>query len=252
MTRKSESSFTDLLNRQGANALIQAAFAFLRANDVPKEFIFRSVRDYFDPGKSKPEVRHYKRLARAYEEMGIVMSTWFTSPKFLDREYRPVPLTIGPGQKSIHALVRASRVSLSGRMAIELMRRSPSVTVSSQGNLVALRREFVLQGFAVPRAALVIERYLDTLYRNSALGRKKSILLLERNCHVPEVNLKTIAPVLRDIKKRGSAYIDSVNGDIEELRRRRSRRKGSGEMSVHIFAWTRLAKPSRGKRALRN
>ena len=252
MTRQSESSFTDLLNRQGANALIQAAIGFLRANDVPKECIRRSMRDYFNPGKSKAEIRLYRKLARAYEEMGIVMSTWFTAPKFLDHEYQPVPLSTDPGPRSINALVRASRVSLSPDMAIELMRRSPSISVNSQGCLVALRREFVLQGFAVPRAAIVIERYLETLHRNYALGRKNSVLLLERHCHVPEVNLKTIAPVLRDIKKRGSAYIDSVNGDIEELRTRRSRRKGSGEMSVHIFAWTRLARPSRYKRTYKD
>src|SRR5579862_5548474 len=75
MTRNADSSFTDLLNRQGANALIQAALGFLRANDVPKDFILRSIRDYFDPGKSRPEIRHYRKLARAYEEMGIVLST---------------------------------------------------------------------------------------------------------------------------------------------------------------------------------
>jgi hypothetical protein len=124
-----------------------------------------------------------------------------------------------------------------------MMRHSPSVVVDSIGNLVALRREFVLPDFAIPRAALVIERYLDTLHRNSSRNKKKAVLLLERNCHVPEVNLKTIAPILRDIKKRGSAYIESVNGDMEGLRRKRSTRKGSGEMSVHIFAWTRLSRP---------
>ena len=248
MRKQSESSFRDLLNSQGTNALILATLEFLRANGVPKEFVLKSVRDYYDRGKSNAGVRHYKKLARAYEEMGIVMSTWFTYPKFLDREYRPLPLSAEPGPRSIHALIKASRVSLSSKMAIELMRRSPSISTNSLGSLIPLRREFVLQDFAVPRAALVVERYLDTLRRNSSQNRKKSFLLLERNCHVPEVNLKTIAPVLRDIKKRGSAYIDSVNGDIEGLRRKRSRRKGSGEMSVHIFAWTRLAKPSRNKR----
>jgi hypothetical protein len=116
------------------------------------------------------------------------------------------------------------------------------------GDFVALRREFVLPDFAVLRAALMMERYLETLHRNSALSKNKSVLLLERNCHVPEVNLKAIAPILRDIKKRGSAYIDSVNGDIEGLRRKRSRHKGSGEMSVHIFAWTRLARSAKNKR----
>jgi hypothetical protein len=248
MIRKSESSFRDLLNRQGANALILATLEFLRANGVPKDLVLRSIRDYYYGGKSRDGVRRYRKLARAYEEMGIVMSTWFTSPKFLDREYRPIPLSAEPGPRSIQALVRTSRVSLSSRMAIELMRRSPSIGTNSLGSLVALRREFVLQDFAVARAALVIERYLDTLHRNSAPNKKNSVLLLERNCHVPEVNLRTIAPVLRDIKKRGSAYIDSVNGDIEELRRKRSRRSGSGEMSVHIFAWTRLAKQTKYKR----
>ena len=116
------------------------------------------------------------------------------------------------------------------------------------GNFVAQRREFVLPGFAVLRAALMIERYLDTLQRNSASDKKETVLLLERNCHVPEVNLKTIAPILRDIKRRGSVYIDSVDGDIEGLRRKRSRHKGSGEMSVHLFAWTRPARPAKVKR----
>jgi hypothetical protein len=100
----------------------------------------------------------------------------------------------------------------------------------------------VLPDFAIPRAALVMERYLDTLHKNSSPNRRRAVLLLERNCHVPEVNLRTVAPILRDIKKRGSAYIDSVNGDIEGLRKKRSRGKGSGEMSVHIFAWTRLSR----------
>jgi hypothetical protein len=248
MIKKSESSFRDLLNRQGASALILATLEFLRANEVSKELVLSSIRQYYDVGKSKEGVRHYRKLARAYEEMGMVMSTWFTSPRFLDREYKPIALSAEPGPRSIHALVRASRVSLSGRMAVELMRRSPSICINSLGSLAPVRREFVLQDFTVPRAALVIERYLDTLHRNSAHNKKKSILLLERNCHVPQVNFRTIAPVLRDIKKRGSAYIDSVNGDIEGLRKKRSRLKGSGEMSVHIFAWTRLGKPTRHKR----
>jgi len=123
------------------------------------------------------------------------------------------------------------------------MRRSPSIGVDAIGSFLALRREFVLPDFTVPRAALVIERYLDTLHRNSAPNNKKAVLLLERNCHVPEVNMTAIAPILRDIKKRGSAYIDSVNGDIEGLRQKGLRGKESGEMSVHIFAWTRLSKP---------
>jgi hypothetical protein len=246
--KASEYPFPEIVKRQGANALIAATIGFLDANNISKQLIINSIRQYYGPCKEADSVRQYKRLARAYEDMGLVMSTWFSSPNFLDAECRPLPLAIKSGPKTVYALVRAARVSISPAFAIELMRRSPCVRVNALGNFVAQRREFVLPGFAVLRAALMIERYLDTLHRNSAPDKKKSVLLLERNCHVPEVNLKTIAPILRDIKRRGSAYIDSVDGDIEGLRRKRSRHKGSGEMSVHIFAWTRLARPAKVKR----
>ena len=242
------SPYAEIVKQQGAVALIAATMGFLNANNISKELIVNSVRQFYDPRKGAIGVRQYRRLARAYEDMGIVMSTWFSSSNFLDRECRPLPLGIKPGPRSIYSLVRAARVSISPAFAIELMRRSPCVGVNALGNFVAQRREFVLPDFTVMRAALMMERYLDTLHRNSAPSKTKSVLLLERNCHVPEVNLKAIAPILRDIKKRGSAYIDSVNGDIECLRRKRSRHRGSGEMSVHIFAWTRLAKPAKYKR----
>jgi hypothetical protein len=241
--KNSVSSISEIAKRQGANALIAATIGFLDANNISKQLIVDSVRQYYGPRNAADSVRQYRKLTRAYEDMGIVMSTWYSAPSFLDSECRPIPLSARPGRRSVYSLVRAARVSISPAIAIELMRRSPCVGVNTLGNFVAQRREFVLPDFAVSRAALMIERYLDTLHRNTAPNNEKSVLLLERNCHVPEVNLKTIAPILRDIKKRGSAYIDSVNGDIEGLRRKRSRHKGSGEMSVHIFAWTRLAKP---------
>jgi hypothetical protein len=246
--KNSGTPFADIVKFQGANALIAATIGFLNANNISKELIVKSVRQFYGSRKAAEGVRRYRRLARAYEDMGIVMSTWFSAADFLDREFRPLPLAVKAGPRSIHSLVRAARVSISARLAIEFMRRSPCIRVNSMGDFVALRREFVLPDFAVLRAALMMERYLETLHRNSALSKSKSVLLLERNCHVPEVNLKAIAPILRDIKKRGSAYIDSVNGDIEGLRRKRSRHKGSGEMSVHIFAWTRLARSAKNKR----
>ena len=238
---------SEIIKCQGANALIAATIRFLDANRISKQLIINSVRQYYGPRKAD-SVRQYRKLARAYEDMGIILSTWFSAASFLDRECRPIPLAITPGPRSVYSLVRAARVSISPVLAIELMRKSPCVGINSKGNFVAQRREFVQPDFAVLRAALMIERYLDTLHRNTAPNIKKTVLLLERNCHVPEVNLKTISPVLRDIKKRGSAYIESVNGDIEGLRRKRSRHKGSGEMSVHIFAWTRLAKSAKNKR----
>jgi hypothetical protein len=247
MNRSSRSTVMDFVNQQGARALLSATFEFLQANNVPKRFILGSIRQNYRPRETKGGVRQYRRLVRDYEDMGIVMSTWFSLPRFLDNEYRPKPLTTGRGLHSVTNLVRASRVSISASVATELMHRSPSIRADAVGNLVPQRREFVLPGFTVPRAALVIERYLDTLRRNSSPNKRKGILLLERNCYVPEVNLETIAPVLRDIKMRGSAYIDSVNGDIEGLRLKRPRRNRVGEMSVHIFAWTRLSKARKRK-----
>jgi hypothetical protein len=246
--KNSDSPTLDIVKHQGAHALIGATIAFLNANNISKQVIVNTIREYYSLRRPTDGVRQYRKLARAYELMGIVMSTWYSSSDFIDSECRPIPLRLGPGPKSVRALVRAARVPISTATAIELMQRSPSIRVDSLGSFVAQRREFVLPDFAVPRAALVIERYLDTLHRNSVPNKRKSVLLLERNCHVPEVDLKTIAPILRDIKNRGSAYIDSVNGDIEELRRKRSRRKASGEMSVHIFAWTRLARSAKYKR----
>jgi hypothetical protein len=247
MTRHSELAFLDDVDRQGANALIASTLEFLRTKNVPKRLVLESVRDIYNVRKPRRSSRQYRKLIRAYQDMGILMSTWFSAPRFLDKECRALPLTTKSGALSISTLVRISRVAISATVAKELMRRSPSIKLDDSGNFVALRREFVLPEFEVLRAALVIERYLDTLHRNSAPSKKKPFLLLERSCHVPEVNLRAITPFLRDIKRRGSAYIESVNGDIEGLRRKKSAAKEVGEMSVHIFAWTRLPSGRRGR-----
>jgi hypothetical protein len=127
------------------------------------------------------------------------------------------------------------------------MRRSPSIRIGADGSFVALKRVFVLPGFEVPRAALVIERYLETLRKNSTAHKNGATLLLERNCHVGEVDLQRIAPVLRDIKGRGTAFMDSVDGDIEAHRTQKKKRNGVGELGVLVFAWTRPSRPRRSK-----
>jgi hypothetical protein len=250
MTKNSESSFLEAVNHRGAKALLTATVAFLRANNIPKRLVIDCIRQNYGPRGTQAGIRKYHRLALAYQEMGIVMSTWYSSTRYLDSECRPLPLTIAPGQKSIAGLVRASRVSISTKVAIALMRRSTSIKIDD-GKIFALRREFVVPDFEVLRAALIIERYLETLHGNFSSNRNSGMLLLERSCHVPEVDLRTITPVLRDIKRRGSAYIDSVNGDIESLRPKRIRSKGTGEMSVHIFAWTRVPKARKELRPAR-
>lgn len=229
---------------QSANAFMSAAIRFLRRNNIPKQLLLDSISQNYGTRRSAMNLRQYRRDVRSYEQMGMVMATWFSSPRFLDRESRPISLTVGPGRKSVEALIKASRVSITLATAIRLMRRSLSVQLENN-RVAAVRPEFVLPNFEVPRAALVIERYLDTLSRNSSSRRDKTIFLLERNCHVPEINLRTIAPILRDIKGRGSAFIKSVDGHIEGSRRRNSASGQVGEMSVHIFAWT---KPTRSRK----
>jgi hypothetical protein len=235
----------DTVNLQSADALLSATTRFLRRNNIPRKLVIESINRNYGTKPSALNQGQYRRVVRSYEEMGTVMSTWFSLPRFLDRESRPVPLTIGRGRKSVAALVKASRVSINAATAIKLMRRSLTVRFDGLNNVVALRPEFVLPNFEVPRAALVIERYLETLSRNSSPKRGKTILMLERNCHIPEVNLRTIAPILRDIKGRGSAFIRAIDGDIEGRRTRGAAPRRVGEMSVHIFAWT---KPSRGRK----
>jgi len=244
MTKGSRPSFSQLAKQQGAMALLTATFAFLLENGISKKFIMESTRQQRGHRKL---VREYRRLVRAYEDMGMVMSTWFSLPRFLDSESRPLPLAVGRGSQSVQNLVRSSHVKISAALAVELMRRSPSVRIDARGNFVALKRVFVFPDFEVPRAALVIERFLDTLRKNSSAQRTDTTLLLERNCYVPEIDLRKISPILRDIKGRGTAFMDSVDGDIEAHRIRRSRRKGVGELGVLIFAWTRPSKP-RGRK----
>ena len=240
------SNNSSLAIQEGAAALLMATIAFLIRNKIPKKFIVETARQHCGTQGSRARLRRYATLVRAYEDMGMVMSTWFSLPRFLDRESRPIPLAEIRGPKSIRALVRSSRVKISPTAAVELLRLSPSVRIDARGNFVAIERVFVLPDFEVPRAALVIERYLDTLRRNSSAHRTDTTLLLERNCHVREMELKRISPILRDIKARGTAFMDSVDGDIEAHRIPTStRRKGVGELGVLVFAWTRSSKSRR-------
>ena len=84
----------EIAKRQGATALLAATIRFLDANNIPKRLISNSVRQYYGPRKAADSVRQYRKLARAYEDMGIVMSTWFSLSNFLDRECRPIPLAV--------------------------------------------------------------------------------------------------------------------------------------------------------------
>ena len=233
----------ELVIQQGATALLAATFEFLRRNDISRDAILSYMRQPIH-SKHKDSLAFY-RLMRAYEAMGIVISTWFSQPKFLDKTGYPLPLTVTAGARSVANLIRASRVRIPKYLVIELMRLSPSIKSNGDGTFSAVRRVFVLPEFEVPRAALVVERYLDTLQRNASSRRRETTLLLERSCHAPGVNLKSIAPILRDIKERGTAFMDSVDGEIEACRVPRARRSDVGELGVLVFAWTRPSRKTR-------
>jgi hypothetical protein len=223
-----------LVKNEGARALLSATHDFLLANNVSKEVLKTPSK------KSKQDhLIMYRKMTRAYRDVAILMATWFTNPKFLDKSGQPVALTAGSGPRSVGGLIRYSRVRVPRYLAIEMMLSSPSIRLNPNGTLTALRRVLVLPEFQVPRAALVVERYLDTLRRNHSGREKKTVSLLERNCFVSDIDLTRIAPTLRDIKQKGAAFMDSVDGEIESCRPRRVNRKASGELGVVVFAWTR-------------
>ncbi len=228
------------IKQQGAEVLLGATLDFLRRNNIPESAITNYARrQQRTRDRKENNLRLYRRFMRAYEDMGVLMATWYSQPSFLNRLGEPLPLSTKGGRRSITSLLRVSGVRIPKYFALELMRYSPSVKLNGDGTVVALRRVFILPDFEVPRAAFAVERYFDTLRRN-ALGRRgETTLLLERSCHVSGVDLKTITPILRDIEARGTALMDSVDGEIEACRLRRSRRKGVGEMGVLIFAWAR-------------
>jgi len=220
-----------LLKEQAAKVLVSATREFLRRNKISE----KTITAHRSPNL-RDNLRSYRKMMRAYEYMGVLMSTWFSHPKFLDDSGNPIALST----RSIPALIRFSRVPLSKRMTLQFMRCSPSIMTTDEGKFIARRKVFVLPEFEVPRAALVVERYLDTLYRNKSL-RKLNATLLERSCHVTGIDLSGSAAILRDIKERGGAFMDSVDGEIESRRTRQinKRRRDIGELGVLVFAWTK-------------
>jgi hypothetical protein len=225
------------LNQQGANALLTATFDFLRRNKISKKSIQDFTRKYPMQNQLGRNSRIYKELELAQEDMGRIMGTWFSHPKFLDASGCPRPLTAGKGANSIAHLVRVSGAQIQGAVAIQFMRQSPCIKITSDGQLIALKRVFLLPKLEVPRAAFVVERYLETVLKIASDRKKDAPLLLERSCHVSEVDLAKAIPLLRNLEGRGTAFLDAIDGDLEGRRLRRSKRKSVGELGIHVFVW---------------
>src|SRR5260370_36030865 len=239
---KPSKTMADLdLNQQGANALLAATFEFLRRNNISRKFILDFARKYLMQNQLGRNARIYKELELAQENMGRIMGTWFSHPKFLDASGRPRPLTAGKGTNSIAHLVRVSGAQIQGAVAIQFMRQSPCIRFTSDGHLIALKRVFVLPKLVVPRAAFVVERYLETVLQIASDRKKDAPLLMERSCHVSEVDLAKAIPMLRNLERRGTAFLDAIDGDLEGRRLRRSKRKSVGERGIDVFVWMKSA-----------
>ena len=228
-----------LVNQQGAIALLAATYNFLRRNNISNTAIIDYARRQRTRNRGREKLGLYKKLMHAYEDLGVLMSTWFSHPGFLDGEGRPLPLTAEAGPYSIANLIRVSGVAVAKNLVLELMRRSPSIKSNTNGTFLALSRVFVLPEIEVPRAAFFVERYLDTLQSARKLSKRETALLVEQSSHISGVDLKSLAPILRDIKERGRVFMDSIDGELEACRVRRGKRKGVGELGVLIFSWTR-------------
>ncbi len=228
-----------IANAEAAAELLGTVVAFLKLTGVSQNAILGYLREGQHGRRRRQAARHYRTLVRAYEDMGVLMATWFSNPRFLDQDGYPIPVKLGVGPRSLAQLIKFARVDLSMPVAAELIRQSPSIRLDDKGMLHVQRKVFVLPDFEIPRAALIIERYLSTLIGNSSGRKKDTHLLLERSCYVPRVNLKTVTPILRDIKTRATAFIDGVDGEIEHKRLRGTAAAQTGEMGVMIFAWTK-------------
>ena len=239
------------VNEKAAVALVRSTLLFLRNQG----FNAQNLRRVLDQASRSPRKKRRTRLdefveyIKAYEEMGILLSTWYTDRRFLDDSGNVLALApVSRGRRSIGALVRASGIALTVEAAMPLLRRSPSISVDARGWFVALRRAFMLEDFEIPRAALIVERFLETL-RTNELGRNEQLpILLERSCYVTRVNKRKVPALLRDIRSKGVAFMDAVDGEIEAHRIAKASKVATGEMGVVTFAWIKSKRVSKKKR----
>ena len=52
---------------------------------------------------------------------------------------------------------------------------------------------------------------------------------------------------MRDIRASGTAFMDSVDGQIEGIRSRQYKRGAKGEVGVVTFAWTKIGEQRKRK-----
>jgi hypothetical protein len=225
-------------NEQACDVLANEILQFVLQSGVTPKRFQQSVSLAIRRKNRVISRREYSFITRAYEDMGTVLSTWFNSPEFLNADGSPICLTLREGKHSLSRLLASAKVRISLATAVSLLSLSPSVTVNN-GKISANRRVFVIPSLGLVRAALVIPRYLDTLSLNSNAHRSNTIKLLERQCSASSVDSMRITPILRNIKEQGGSFVDSIDGQIESSKLKRSNAGSQSEIGLLVFAWTR-------------
>lgn len=240
---------SEALKAEAGNMLLHSVGTFLQKNGLEARLIRKLARSA-QFGRAKRgriiSAGRYRDVLRVYEEMGSIVATWYSNPLFLDINGSPAPLTVGRGPRTIQRLVSASGAKVPVTTVADLMRMSPTIEINPDTDeLVAISRFFSLPGFELLRAGLVVERFLETLHSNSEVHGERSKLIFERSCYANSVGLRKVAKLLRDIKARGTAFMDSVDGQIEVNRSRKTGLEDLGELGVFMFAWRRSPKRRR-------
>jgi hypothetical protein len=235
-------------NAEAAEILFGAVVSFLRKNKLDSRLILKSAkRAQQQPSISdgRKAVRRFRSVVRAYEEMGGIVATWYSHPRFLDKAGNPKALSVGRGSCTIRNLVRSAGAEVPHSVVVDLMHMSPTIAKIDRGELLATSRFFSLPGFELLRAGIVIERFLETLQRNSEIRDERSKLIFERSCYANGIGFRKVGRLLRDIKERGTAFMDAVDGQIELNRSRTSKQGDLSELGVFMFAWMRPPRKTR-------
>src|ERR1017187_2250716 len=78
---KSEQEILSSVKTQSAAALVSAVFEFLGKNGFTKKAILMMAKEQVQL-RPKANLKKFRHFIRAYEEMGMIMSTWYTNPLF--------------------------------------------------------------------------------------------------------------------------------------------------------------------------
>ncbi len=193
----------------------------------------------------------YERAMATWSCMARLMETWHSDPAFLDKRGLPVEVECSEGPHSIQNLMKAAEVTLSKHRIMEMLQTSPSISQTQRQRFKPLNRAFIVPNAELLRAAFVVQRFLMTVGANARRHESRRPLVLERNCYVLDADLARALPIMRDIKDRASAFMDSVDWELESCRTSPAKKSTRGELGVLVFAWSRPSKSTRTKHASR-